>query len=261
MSEKIRNQRTIIDRKELTLRLEALAAEGLTKAKRRTAVLALFKEAYQASHAEVRHRFEISGIGTEAVHEQAFLIDQLVRLAFDFANEHEFPADPEKGGAPLMSVVAVGGYGRGELSPHSDIDLLFLLPSKRSARAEQVVQYLLYLLWDIGLKVGHSTRTVDECLKQAKGDMTIRTALLEARWVWGDQALFDELKKRFRAEIVSGSGEEFVEAKLAERADRHARLGEARYVLEPNIKDGKGGLRDLHTLYWIAKYLYVINEV
>ena len=263
MSEKIRNQRSIIDRKALTIRLDELAAEGLGKAKRRIAILALFKEAYQASHAEVRRRFEISGIGTEAVLEQSFLIDQLVRLAYDYAVEHEFPASPEKekGSGPLMSVVAVGGYGRGELSPHSDIDLLFLLPPKRGARAEQVVQYMLYLLWDIGLKVGHSTRSLEECMRQAKGDMTIRTALLEARWVWGDQPLFEELKRRFRAEIVSGTGEEFVEAKLAERADRHSRLGEARYVLEPNIKDGKGGLRDLHTLYWIAKYLYVINEV
>jgi [protein-PII] uridylyltransferase len=260
MSEKIRNQRSIIDRKDLTLRLEAVAAEGLGKAKRRAAVLAIFKEAYQASHAEVRRRFDISGIGTEAVHEQSFLIDQLVRLAFDFACGAEFPPT-EKSSGQVMSVVAVGGYGRGELSPHSDIDLLFLLPPKKNSRAEQVVQYILYLLWDIGLKVGHSTRSVDECLKQAKGDMTIRTALLEARWVWGDQSLFDELKKRFRAEIVSGSGEEFVEAKLTERKERHSRLGEARYVLEPNIKDGKGGLRDLHTLYWIAKYLYVINEV
>ena len=262
MSEKIRNQRSIIDRKALTLRLEEVAAEGLSKAKRRTAVLAIFKEAYQASHAEVRRRFEISGIGTEAVHEQSFLIDQLVRLAHDFAASHEFPASTEKAAADiLMSVVAVGGYGRGELSPHSDIDLLFLLPAKRNTRAEHVVQYMLYLLWDIGLKVGHSTRTVDECMRQAKGDMTIRTALLEARWVWGDQDLAEEMKRRFRAEIVSGTGEAFVEAKLAERAERHSRLGEARYVLEPNLKDGKGGLRDLHTLYWIAKYLYVINEV
>jgi len=207
MSEKIRNQRSIIDRKALTIRLDELAAEGLGKAKRRIAILALFKEAYQASHAEVRRRFEISGIGTEAVLEQSFLIDQLVRLAYDYAVEHEFPASPEKekGSGPLMSVVAVGGYGRGELSPHSDIDLLFLLPPKRGARAEQVVQYMLYLLWDIGLKVGHSTRSLEECMRQAKGDMTIRTALLEARWVWGDQPLFEELKRRFRAEIVSGT--------------------------------------------------------
>jgi len=252
----IANPRSIIDRKAMVLRLEELAALGLNKTKRRPALLAIFKEAYQAGHAEVRRRFEAKGLGTETVHEQAFLIDQLVRLAYDFAVQVEFPST-----ADVMSVVAVGGYGRGELSPHSDIDLLFLMPAKRSAHAEQIVQFILYLLWDLGLKVGHSTRTTEECLKSAKADLTIRTALLEARFVWGDQALSENLRKRFRAEIVAGSGPAFVEAKLAEREARHAKLGEARYVLEPNIKDGKGGLRDLHTLYWIAKYLYVINEV
>jgi [protein-PII] uridylyltransferase len=256
----IDNPRSIIDRKGLVIRLEDLAAQGPSKAKRRPAVLALFKEAYQSGYDEVRRRFDAKGLGTEAVHEQAFLIDQLVRLAFDFAVQREFPGADKNGGAAI-SIVAVGGYGRGELSPHSDIDLLFLMPAKRGPLAEQIVQFILYLLWDIGLKVGHSTRSVEECLRQAKADMTIRTALLEARFVWGDQALSETLRKRFRAEIVAGSGPAFVEAKLAERAARHAKLGEARYVLEPNIKDGKGGLRDLHTLYWIAKYLYVINEV
>lgn len=258
MTRTIKQPRGIIDRKSLLLRLEAVDAEALPKAKRRAALLALLKEAYQAGYDEVRRRFDASGIGTEAVHEQSFLIDQLVRLAFDHAVTVEFP-DP--GQAAMISVVAVGGYGRGELSPHSDIDLLFLLGAKRRAQAEQIVQFILYLLWDLGLKVGHSTRSIDECLKQAKADITVRTALLEARWVWGDQALANELRHRFRVELVAGSGEAFVEAKLSERAQRHDRLGEARYVLEPNIKDGKGGLRDLHTLYWIAKYLYVINEV
>ena len=256
----IKNQRKIIDRRALTARLEALAEQGLSKAKRRSAVLALFKEGYQSGYDEVRRRFDSSGLGTEAVHEQAFLIDQLVRLVYDFAVQYEFPG-ADHGAQALMSVIAVGGYGRGELSPHSDIDLLFLLPTKASPQAEPIVQYILYLLWDLGLKVGHSTRSVEECLRQARADMTIRTALLEARWVWGDQSLAETLRRRFRTEIVSGSGPAFVEAKLAERAERHHRLGEARYVLEPNIKEGKGGLRDLHTLYWIAKYLYVINEV
>jgi [protein-PII] uridylyltransferase len=258
MTRTIKNPRSIIDRKSLLARLEALAAEGLAKTKRRIAVLALFKQAYQAGHDEVRRRFDASGLGTEAVHEQSHLIDQLVRLAYDYAVQWEFAAG---GQLPQISVVAVGGYGRGELSPHSDIDLLFLLPAKRAPQAEPVVQYILYLLWDLGLKIGHSTRSIDECLRQAKADMTIRTSLLEARFVWGDQALADELRRRFRLELVNGTGEAFVEAKLNERAERHARLGEARYVLEPNIKDGKGGLRDLHTLYWIAKYLYVINNV
>src|SRR3546814_214222 len=117
------------------------------------------------------------------------------------------------------------------------------------------------MLWDLGLKVGHATRSVDECMRQANADMTIRTAMLEARYLWGEQGLYDELKRRFQREVMSGEAVGFVEAKLAEREARHARLGNTRYVLEPNIKDGKGGLRDLHTLYWIGKYVYRVDDV
>ena len=118
------------------------------------------------------------------------------------------------------------------------------------------------MLWDLRLKVGHATRSIDECLRYAKGDLTIRTALLEARYVWGEQPLFAELKSRFDNEIVRGNAAaQFVEEKLAERDARHVRLGDSRYQLEPNIKEGKGGLRDLHTLYWLAKYIYRIDDV
>src|SRR6202035_5187612 len=110
-------------------------------------------------------------------------------------------------------------------------------------------------------KIGQSTRSGDECLRQAKSDLTIRPALVEARYLWGEQALFNELKQRFDAEIVRGTAAQFVEAKLAERDARHIRVGDSRYQLEPNVKEGKGGLRDLHTLYWIAKYIYRINDV
>ena len=135
------------------------------------------------------------------------------------------------------------------------------LPYKRTPHTEQVVEYLLYLLWDLGLKIGHATRSVEECLRQAKSDLTIRTGLLEARYLWGDQALFRDLKKRFDSEIVRGTAAQFVEAKLAERDARHQRVGDSRYQLEPNVKEGKGGLRDLHTLFWIAKYIYRTDDV
>jgi [protein-PII] uridylyltransferase len=138
---------------------------------------------------------------------------------------------------------------------------LFLLPYKRTPHTEQVVEYLLYLLWDLRLKVGHATRSVDDCLRYAKSDLTIRTALLEARYIWGEQPLFQQLKTRFDNEIVKSTAAQFVEAKLRERDERHKRLGDSRYQLEPNIKEGKGGLRDLHTLYWLAKYIYRIDDV
>ena len=185
--------------------------------------------------------------------------DEIVRVLFEFAIEHLYPAqNPSE--AEHMAVVATGGYGRGVLAPGSDIDLLFLLPYKQTAWGESVAETILYCLWDMGLKVGHATRSVNECIRAAKADMTIRTALLEARYLLGDRTLYDELVARFDKEVVQGTTAEFVAAKLAEREERHRRAGQSRYLVEPNVKDGKGGLRDLHTLYWIAKYVYRVRE-
>ena len=159
-----------------------------------------------------------------------------------------------------MAIVATGGYGRGLLAPGSDIDLLFLLPYKQTAWGESVAEALLYCMWDMGLKVGHATRSINECIRHAKADMTIRTALLEARHLLGDAKLFEELTVRFDTDVVQGTASALVAAKLAEREERHRRAGQSRYLVEPNVKDGKGGLRDLHTLFWIAKYVYRVRE-
>ncbi|MGC2412350.1 MAG: [protein-PII] uridylyltransferase, partial [Stellaceae bacterium] len=218
------------------------------------------KAALARGRAEIRRRFEAGGTAVSAVREQCFLVDQLIRSLYDVVTERVYPlANPTSG--EKLAIVAVGGYGRGELAPFSDIDLLFLLPYKQTPHTEQVIEYLLYLLWDLGLKVGQATRSVSDCLRYAKADLTIRTALLEARYVWGEQALYTELKARFESEIVRGTAAQFVENKLAERDQRHQRVGDSRYQLEPNVKEGKGGLRDLHTLFWIAKYIYRIDDV
>ena len=158
-----------------------------------------------------------------------------------------------------MAIIATGGYGRGLLAPGSDIDLLFLLPSKQTPWGESVVETILYLLWDLGFKVGHATRTVEQSIKLSLQDMTIRTALLDARLIFGDEVLFSDMMQRFKEKVIKGTATAFIEAKLAERDERHRRTGESRYKVEPNIKDGKGGLRDLHTLHWLAKYLYGQN--
>jgi [protein-PII] uridylyltransferase len=187
------------------------------------------------------------------------LQDEIIRLLFEFAREYLYASDnPSE--AERMAIVATGGYGRGLMAPGSDIDLLFVLPYKQTAWGESVAEMILYCLWDLGLKVGHATRSVDECIRQAKADMTIRTAILEARFLMGDQALFDELVTRFDKQVTQGTAREFVMAKLAERDERHRRGGMSRYLVEPNVKDGKGGLRDLHTLFWIAKYVYRVRE-
>src|SRR5215467_5886703 len=253
-------QRDIIDRRALAEQLSAAVPAVGSSAIDRAAFVVPLKAALTSGHAEIRRRFEATGDGAAVMREQCFLVDQLIRALFDFVTGDIYPL-PNPTSGERLAIVAVGGYGRGELAPYSDIDLLFLLPYKRTPHTEQVVEYLLYLLWDLGLKIGQATRSVEECLRQAKSDLTIRTGLLEARYLWGEQALFTELKKRFDSDLVRGTAGQFVEAKLAERDERHKRGGDSRYQLEPNVKEGKGGLRDLHTLFWIGKYIYRTDDV
>ncbi len=186
-------------------------------------------------------------------------MDDLVRLVHHAVVRHLYPAGNPSSGERI-AVVATGGYGRGTLAPGSDVDLLFLLPYKQTAWSESVVEAMLYVLWDLKLKVGHATRSVEDCLREAAADMTIRTSLLEARFLFGDRALFDDLVQRFDKEIVATSATEFVDAKLKERDARVAKAGASRYLVEPNVKDGKGGLRDLNTLFWIGKYVYQVKK-
>ncbi|WGH80030.1 [protein-PII] uridylyltransferase [Jannaschia ovalis] len=189
----------------------------------------------------------------------AFLTDRLVQCAWLVATAALHP-NPVPTEGERLAVLGVGGYGRGEMAPHSDVDLLFLTPWKLTPWVENVVESMLYILWDLKLKVGHSTRTVKDCLRLGSEDITIRTALLEHRPICGDAKLAATLETRLRADLFEGTAGEFIEAKLAERAERHRKQGGQRYILEPNVKEAKGGLRDLQTLYWIAKYRYHVRS-
>ena len=250
----------MIDGKVMRERLRALAAEpGLKPAERRALALALFKEALAAGRATAEKMLLDDGSGTACATRLSHLMDEIMRALYDFAVTQ---VQTGKAGAAdaRMAVVATGGYGRGTLAPGSDIDLLFLLPAKQTAVGGQAVEYMLYMLWDMGLKVGHATRDVDECIRQARADITIRTSILEARFLWADETLYETLMACFDREVVKDTGPEYVQAKLAERDERHAKAGDTRYLVEPNVKDGKGGLRDLHTLFWIGKYFYRVRE-
>src|SRR6186997_1124650 len=226
----------------------------------RMALLERLRRLVEEARTAARRQLERDGDGRACAEGLSAFQDALIRLAFEFTTTHVYRAD-NPSIAERMVVVATGGYGRGLLAPGSDIDLLFLLPYKQTAWGESVAEAILYCLWDLGLKVGHATRSIDECIRQAKADMTIRTAVLESRFLLGDKKLFDELMTRFDKSVIQGTGPEFVAAKLTEREERHRRAGQSRYLVEPNVKDGKGGLRNLHTLFWIAKYVYRVHDV
>ncbi|MPL89850.1 Bifunctional uridylyltransferase/uridylyl-removing enzyme [bioreactor metagenome] len=195
----------------------------------------------------------------ETVLHYAQMTDGIVRAVLHVATDRLHP-HPRASETERLAVLAVGGYGRAEMAPFSDVDLLFLTPWKITAWAESVIESMLYMLWDLKLKVGHASRSIDECLHLGREDVTIRTALLELRHVAGDEALTVQLTETLRNDLFRSTGPEFIEAKLAERAERHKRQGGQRYVLEPNVKEGKGGLRDLQTLYWIAKYIHGVHK-
>ena len=222
----------------------------------RADIVTAFKDFFAGALDLAREKFQHGRLdGLETARLIAAIHDDLVRTLFDFTSTHIMGAE-NLTRAERVSLCAVGGFGRAEMAPQSDVDLLFILPDKKgSAYAESLIEYMLYMLWDLGLKVGHSVRTIEQSIKLAKEDQTILTALLDQRFLCGDPELAGALHKQFRKDITRGAGRAYIAGKLQERDERHAREGNSRYVIEPNIKEGKGGLRDLHVLYWIARFL------
>ena len=255
------SRRAIIDRRELADMLDERLADLTEYAAKRAMLLEVLAAALASGNAELKRRLhENPAKGLELAAARAFLVDQLIRLAFDAITTRLYP-ESNRTAAERIALVAVGGYGRGQMAPFSDIDLLFLTPWKQTGWGEQVIETMLYLLWDLGLKVGHATRSLDDHIRACKADVTICTAMLEARFIWGDQPLHEETVARFRAEVVAGGARAFITAKLAERDARHKRMGDSRYLVEPHLKEGKGGLRDLHTLAWIGRHVHNIEQV
>ena len=212
----------------------------------------ILRDTLKSGLGEIARRFRAQpDRGRAAARANAYLQAQIVRLAYEYVTGDS---------PPELAIVGMGGTGRGEMAPFSDLDLMFLTAAKPSAEAKKTVEALLYLLWDLQLKVGNSLRSIDELMALAKSDVTVRTAFLEARLMWGSESVFEEAVRRFRSKIVAGSAAQYVAAKLAERDQRHIRMGDSRYLVEPNVKDGKGGLRDLQTLYWIGKYVSDVRE-
>lgn len=249
--------KALIDRSALEPKITALAAtlDGTTREFHK-ALVTLLADCLDQARKTAQAALEAKGSGLACGAHLAYVEDEIIRLIHWAAVNYMQPATR----AREICVVAVGGYGRGALAPGSDIDLLFLLPARGSGEEEALVEAMLYVLWDLKQKVGHATRTIEECLRQARADMTIRTTLLECRFLLGERALLDVLLERFDHEIVRHTAPEFVAAKLSERDARVQRAGASRYLVEPNVKEGKGGMRDLNTLFWIAKYAYRVDD-
>ncbi len=220
----------------------------------RARVLRRLKELKQKARDEAQALLLNTGNGRACAAALSVFQDELVKLIYDYSTAHLYRAQIPSS-AEHMALVATGGYGRGLLAPGSDIDLLFLLPYRQTAWGESIVESVLYFLWDLGYKVGHATRNVDQTIRAAREDMTIRTALLDARLIYGESTLFREMRSRFNLSIGPGTQREFIGAKLLERDQRLKRMGLSRYLVEPNVKEGKGGLRDLNMLHWFSVYL------
>ena len=234
----------------------AIAAAVADGTPRRAATVAVLRDALKSGRAAIAAALEADPLAARAaVTDYTRLTDGVVRAAWASALADLGDGAP----APdAVALLAQGGYGRGDMVPFSDVDLLFLVAPK-AAGTDALVEGVLYILWDLHLKVGHATRTAKDCVRHARDDVTIRTALLESRPVAGAPGLAHRLDQMLRDEMA-GTASAFIEAKLAERDARHRRQGGQRYVLEPNVKEGKGGLRDLHTLFWIAKDVQGVKD-
>ncbi len=244
-------------RPDIRAALENLTGGGTAL---RNAAVQLLKAHLETGRAEIEQQFLRGNDGLACGAALGALMDEVVTALFDLADRRVFPAaNPTTG--EKVALAAIGGYGRGPLAPFSDIDLLAIVAYKRTPRAEQLVEFLLYAMWDLGLKVGQAVRSTEDCIRLAKGDVLIRTSMMERRFLTGELALYTDFDKRFGKSVEALDRRGFVEAKLAERDQRHKKIGDFRYMVEPNIKEGKGGMRDLQTLGWIARALYGVGDV
>jgi [protein-PII] uridylyltransferase len=228
-----------------------LAATG---ARRPTEVLPLYKKFLKVEEHRLRLKHQAGGGGREICARRSELVDVLLQYVFGAAVT---ATSGEKGSGTPLTLIALGGYGRGELNPFSDIDVM-LLPRegtrKISPHLQVMVQQILYLLWDSGFKVGHSTRSIKEAIAEANRDMKTKTAMLESRFLAGDAELAREFRRQFRSKCVEGHEREYVEMRMQDQVARHKKFGDSVYLQEPHVKSGCGGLRDYQNLLWMTYF-------
>jgi [protein-PII] uridylyltransferase len=235
----------------LTHAAKRFAATG---SRRPTEVLPLYKKFLKVEEHRLRLKHQAGGGGREICARRSELVDVLLQYVFGAAAASSAPGN---GAAKIpLALIALGGYGRGELNPFSDIDVMLLHQGtkKISPHLEETVEQVLYLLWDSGFKVGHSTRSIKEAIAEANRDMRTKTAMLESRFLAGDAELTQEFRRQFRSKCVRGYEREYVEMRMQDQAARHRKFGDSVYLQEPNLKNGCGGLRDYQNLLWMTYF-------
>ena len=218
--------------------------------------LPAYKRFLKIENHRLRLAHQAGGGGREICRRRVNLLDVFVRQLFEDAAQ-ACPA-PGLGGAPSLTLLAVGGYGRGELNPYSDVDLLFLhdfAPAKVPPHLNEFIKQVLYILWDIGFKVGHSTRSIREACEHANQDNVSKTSLLEARYLAGQQDLFTSFRARFEKGCIRGQDQAYIQWRQEDQLSRHLKYGPTVFLQEPNVKTSPGGLRDYHNLLWSAYFI------
>ncbi|PJE32399.1 Bifunctional uridylyltransferase/uridylyl-removing enzyme [Pseudooceanicola marinus] len=256
----IRPAEDILDPAALRRELEAIRRDEGDPARARAAVVARLNSARTEGMERIAEAFAADPFAArKTTRAYTFVTDCIIREVLEQGRASLTEDQREALGD--FAICAVGGYGRGEMAPFSDVDLLFLTKSRITPALEALIEAMLYVMWDLHLKVGHASRTIRECLKLGGEDYTIRTSLMETRFLAGDAPLVDQLNEKLWSDLFKGTEKDFIEAKLEERFNRHQKQGGQRYVVEPNVKEGKGGLRDLQSLYWIGKYVHGVQSV
>lgn len=227
---------------------DVMLAGDVAFSERRPQLLDEARRYLEYHRADCLAKHNAGGSGRDIVKRLTAIDDELIRN-LHLCAAAEFPTS----GKVCAAVIAVGGYGRAEMNPLSDIDVMFYCSDQNRDLAEKIAERVLYLMWDLNLDVGYSVRTASDCLKLAQQDITIRTALLDTRFLAGDKELFVEFEKQVMAPLLSRNSQDFLKAKYEEHKERLAKYGSSVYMLEPNIKEGEGGLRDLHTALWMAR--------
>jgi [protein-PII] uridylyltransferase len=225
----------------------------------RQEIIKRLRDRIEKGHEEIFALHRSGSAGLEVVRRNSDIMDRVIRDIYGFCCEEAGRGG--KGETDGMALVALGGYGRGELNPYSDIDLLFLYHRKLDEFSDFVVKEVLYILWDLGLHVGHSCRSITDCIKIARDDTTVRTSMLESRHICGDELITSQLMQTLYKDFLSRGARVFLKTKAGERDHRHAQYGHAATYMEPHVKEGKGGLRDCHLALWCGMVKYGVREL